>query len=189
MSNGISSLGFCFRSGEKTEEGHWGRAPVMLGQARNGIIGIRDSIMALDNSLSKSAKSATEAFERLAESNKFVYAADKTIGFLSRNVNPLIIASSGIDVALSKDKKTAIAENGMGLLSMFGIEKVMKTYMGKKTEEKLAKEFIERFKWHNSKGRAAFAAQAIYGALFCASSVAFWTAGCKFGDLLLGKNY
>lgn len=183
MPNAIASLAFCYSSEEKAKNGHIGRFPVILGQARNAVVSIKDSIMDLDNSLSKSAQSATEAYERLAESNKFIDYAGKTVGFISKHVNKFIIGSSALDVALAKDKKTTAVENTLGLGAMYGAENLYKKYA---REEDFA-EGIGKCLKNCSKGEIKAIAHIAHGVPFVAASLFSYYIGGKFGDLLLGK--
>lgn len=184
MPNLISSIAFCYSNGEKTENGHIGRLPVMIGQARNAVVSIRDTIFSLDNSFSKSAQSASEAFERLAENNKIIDYTGKAVGFISKHVNKFIIGSSVIDVALSKDKKTTAVETGIGLTSMFATENFLKKHF---SEEKIANELIKSFKG-SSKGKIGAIANITYGVVFTTGSIFSYYLGGKFGDILLGKS-
>src|SRR5574344_1235542 len=107
MSNIVSTIIFCGRNFDKTDNGDIGRAPVAVGQFRNVVNGVT----AYDNAIGKTAKTAVNAFDKVAKADKLVDYAGKGVRFLSKNINPLICVSSGIQILNSDDKeRTAMVQ-------------------------------------------------------------------------------
>lgn len=183
MVNAVATAFFCMRNGEKTEEGHMGRAAVLAGQAKN----LFDYITTLDNKYSHGLQNWTQDVRAYSEGNTVLKGAGKVLNFAAKNVNPLLCLSAGIDVAFSDDKVTTAVESSTGLALMFGTEKIMKGYLTKEGEEKLAKDVLKLFKM-KSKGIAGFIAQLAFGGLFAAGSIGFYELGHKFGEVVMKKN-
>lgn len=180
----VRSLIFCDRSAQKVENGHTGRIPVVLGQAKR----VTDYIHTLDNKLGKGTKEAASILRNAAENDKLIEYAGKFVKFAERNVNPLICVSSGIDVLTSDDKKSALVTNATALGSMFTVEHLMKKHLDDipkiKGIDKIAEniaEYTSKYKFGGKLGRIA------HGVAFVAGSCAAYSLGEKFGHLLVGK--
>ena len=118
---------FSARNVEKTAEGHVGRAAVALGQAKN----VFDAVKELDCGLAKSAQSASNALHVACENDAIVNGFYKVADKCSRNINPLIWASAGLDVLCAENKKEALVENVSAIGTMRITEEVMKKYLDK----------------------------------------------------------
>lgn len=184
MPNALSSVVFCVRSGEKAEDGNVARVPVAVGQLRNAIVTGHEIILSLDNSLSKSAQSAANAFDIWAKNNKIVASGTKAVNVLGKFVNPLIVVSSICDVARSEDKGSAFVTNGLALGSMFAAEGVMKKHFGENKITEIVKGLFEG----KSKITLKALSHGTHGLLFCAASLGAYYLGGKFGDVLLGNR-
>ncbi len=126
MSNVISSALFCGRNVNKaTTQGRIGRAYVAIGQGAN----VFDHVRTLDNAFGKSAKTAVDALKTAAKSEKLIEYAGKAVDFASKNINPLLCASAGLDILMSEDKGEALVTNTTALTSMFAVEHLMKKYL------------------------------------------------------------
>ena len=125
MSNVFSSAIFCARNVDKAENGDVGRIPVFIGQGKNVI----NSIMSLDNSIGKSAKSASDVFQKACKSEPILEYVGKGADFASKHVNSLICLSAGIKVYNSDDKVAAAIQQGTALTAMFAAEGYMKKHM------------------------------------------------------------
>lgn len=184
MPNALSSIVFCYRSEEKAQDGNVARWPVAIGQARNAIVTAHDMILSLDNSVSKTAQSATNALAKMTENKKVIQYGGKALKFLGDYTNQLIVASAVYDVWKADDKESAAIKNGVALSSMFLAEGLMKKHFG---EKKLFEIVSDAFKG-TSKAKLIAATHGVHGLAFAAVSVASYFAGSKFGDLLIGKK-
>lgn len=103
----VATVGFAVRNIDKTTSGDWGRLLVALGQTANAI-----KAGAEHNSY---LKSGVNALKKVAESDSVFKGVSKGVKFVSNNINPLIVVSSGYNVLTAKKeerKKTLFAESG-----------------------------------------------------------------------------
>jgi len=122
--SGVASAGFILTNGNKVQNGDIGRLPVFFGQVKNAI----DAGAKSGTSIAKPAQAVINTCNEIANSDKFFKGLGKTVNFVSNNINPLIIASSGLKIALAKKedrKDTIISEVGM-IGGMFAAEGWMK---------------------------------------------------------------
>lgn len=187
MSNIVSSAIFCARNVDKAEEqGKTARWAVAAGQAKK----VTDYVTTLDNKVGKTTKTAVESLHKAAKSEKLLEAAGKAVDFASKNINPLICVSSGIDVLTSDDKEAALVTNAAALGSMFTVEKLMKEHMDDLPKMDWLKGItakVEKFAKanHCEKGLPKI----IHGVAFVIGSCTAYSAGENFGKLLLsGRN-
>lgn len=160
---------FCFRNGGKTTNGDIGRLPVTVGQAAGALkaVGQSESIAA------KPVQVVLENCSELAKSDKFFNGISKTVKFASEHVNPLIVASSGLKVALAnkeKRKETIITEGGC-LAGMFLGEGWMKGHLDGILTKLVSKNILPGGKW----------LPVIKGVLFVIGSITASTIGSKIG--------
>ena len=121
----VASVIFSVRNGGKTSAGEIGRLPVTVGQAASVVKAASE----YGNPFSRTLKEGL----RILNSDKVVNKLGKVVKFASDNINPLIVVSSGIKVAMAdkeKRKKTLIAEAGC-LAGMFAGEGWMKKNLNK----------------------------------------------------------
>ena len=103
----VATVGFAVRNIDKTTSGDWGRLLVALGQTANAI-----KAGAEHNSY---LKSGVNALKKVAESDSVFKGVSKGVKFVSNNINPLIVVSSGYNVLTAKKeerKKTLFSESG-----------------------------------------------------------------------------
>lgn len=103
----VATVGFAVRNIDKTTSGDWGRLLVALGQTANAI-----KAGAEHNSY---LKSGVNALKKVAESDSVFKGVSKGVKFVSNNINPLIVVSSGYNVLTAKKeerKKTLFSEAG-----------------------------------------------------------------------------
>lgn len=103
----VATVGFAVRNIDKTTSGDWGRLLVALGQTANAI-----KAGAEHNSY---LKSGVNALKKVAESDSVFKGISKGVKFVSNNINPLIVVSSGYNVLTAKKeerKKTLFSEAG-----------------------------------------------------------------------------
>ena len=195
MYSGVASGIFAIRNCDKTTSGDIGRLPVSVGQGAAVIKAVAqynnpiseqtkialntfDDIAQSDklfNGLSKTVKFVSKqtkivlnTFDDIAKSDKLFNGLSKAVKFASDNVNPLIVASSGLKVAMADKKErksTLIAESGT-LAGMFLGEGWMKKHL----DGILAKTPIGK-KW----------LPIIKGVTFVAGSITASTIGNKIG--------
>lgn len=103
----VATVGFAIRNIDKTTSGDWGRLLVAVGQTANAI-----KAGAEHNSF---LKSGVNAIKKVAESDSVFNGVSKGVKFVSNNINPLIVVSSGYNVLTAKKeerKKTLFSEAG-----------------------------------------------------------------------------
>ncbi len=189
MSNVVSSTIFAVRNVDKFENGDIGRLPVAGAQAVN----IFDKVLHYNARLAKGTDGAIQAFNALAEHNKFLDYTGKTIRWAAKNVNPLICASGGLKVLMADDKPKAAVVETTSLATMFAGEKLMKTALldgimeskpvtsainGLK-KAKLTKPWMDVIAKHNAGGKLSTIAR---GVMFVGASIASYAAGQKIGE-------
>lgn len=164
MYSGVASGIFAIRNCDKTTNGDIGRLPVSVGQGAAVIKAGAE----YNNPISKQAKIVLNTFDDIAKSDKLFNGLSKTVKFAADHVNPLIVASSGLKVAMADKKErksTLIAESGT-LAGMFLGEGWMKKHL----DGILAKTPIGK-KW----------LPIIKGVTFVAGSITASTIGNKIG--------
>lgn len=121
----VANVIFTVRNADKTTSGDIGRGPVTVGQAG----ALVKSITQLDNPLSKALSKGLE----VAKSDAVASKIGKVVKFASDNVNPLIVASSGLKVALAdeKDRKQTLFSESGCIAGMFIGEGLMKSHLDK----------------------------------------------------------
>lgn len=127
MYSGVASGIFAIRNCDKTTSGDIGRLPVTIGQ---GAAVIKAGAQ-YNNPISRHAKVVLDTFDDIAKSDKVFKGLSKAVKFAADNVNPLIVASSGVKVAMAdkeERKKTLITEAG-SLAGMFLGEGWMKNHL------------------------------------------------------------
>jgi hypothetical protein len=171
---GLATVGFVGTNYNNVcNKGDWTRIPVLTGQCFN----------ALDEGLkiAKKEDAVKKTVDTIAKSDKLFSYSTKVINFVKKNINPLIVASSTIKVALADKEdrtKTFLTEAGC-VTGMFLGEGWMKKNLSKYLE-KLP---VEK-KW----------LPIIEGVVFVCGSLTSSTIGQKIGkklaqywDVPLGK--
>lgn len=103
----VATVGFAIRNVDKTTSGDLGRLPVAVGQTVNAI-----KAGAEYNSF---LKRGVNAVKKVVESDSVFKGVSKGVKFVSNNINPLIVVSSGYNVLTAKKeerKKTLFSESG-----------------------------------------------------------------------------
>lgn len=103
----VATVGFAIRNVDKTTSGDLGRLPVAVGQTVNAI-----KAGAEYNSF---LKRGVNVVKKVAESDSVFKGVSKGVKFVSNNINPLIVVSSGYNVLTAKKeerKKTLFSEAG-----------------------------------------------------------------------------
>lgn len=103
----VATVGFAIRNVDKTTSGDLGRLPVAVGQTVNAI-----KAGAEYNSF---LKRGVNVVKKVAESDSVFKGISKGVKFVSNNINPLIVVSSGYNILTAKKeerKKTLFAESG-----------------------------------------------------------------------------
>lgn len=193
MSNVVASAIFCAKNTKKAENGDWGRTPVAIGQARN----IVDSIMAFDNAVGRTTKTAVDGYNTIAKSEKLLEYAGKGVKYIAAHINPLICISSGAKVLTSDDKTSTLVQQTASLGAMFAGEawmkknldksliKIWKTLSEMKCTKGLTEKALEFVKTHKCEGKIP---TIIHGVAFVIGSCSAYAVGEKFGNLLTGAK-
>lgn len=194
MGNVVSSVIFCARNIDKAEnQDKVGRWPVAIAQADN----IFQAVKKLDNGLGKTARTASEVLQKGAKQEKLIEGMGKGLNFLSKNINPLICVSAGIDVLNSDNKVEAFTTNTTALASMFMVEDYMKKHLdeyvnkgvSKLVEVKDKNKTLEKIVDAIAKTKyAGKIPKIISGVAFVIGSCTAYDIGDKFGNLLIGEN-
>lgn len=103
----VATVGFAIRNVDKTTSGDLGRLPVAVGQTVNAI-----KAGAEYNSF---LKRGVNVVKKVAESDSVFKGISKGVKFVSNNINPLIVVSSGYNILTAKKeerKKTLFSEAG-----------------------------------------------------------------------------
>lgn len=103
----VATVGFAIRNVDKTTSGDLGRLPVAVGQTVNAI-----KAGAEYNSF---LKRGVNVVKKVAESDSVFKGISKGVKFVSNNINPLIVVSSGYNILTAKKderKKTLFSESG-----------------------------------------------------------------------------
>ena len=136
MYSGVATGIFAYRNANKTANENIGRLPVTVAQSA----AVLKAGAQYDNAVSKQAKVVLNTLDEVAKTDKVFRGLTKVVKFAENNVNPLIVASSGLNVltADKKDrKKTLISESGC-LAGMFVIGSISASTLGQKIGEKVA---------------------------------------------------
>lgn len=186
MSNPVSSAIFCVRNIDKAEtQSKPTRGYIAAGQGAKVI----DYVAKLDNKVGKTAKTALEALQKVARNEKLVEYAGKAIDFASKNINPLICFSAGMDVLTSDDKESALVTNATALGAMFGVEHLMKKHLDEIPKMDFMKGISEKVMKFAKENKCEGKLPAIlHGVAFVIGSCTAYSVGEKFGSLLLGKK-
>lgn len=187
MSNIISSAIFCARNVDKAEnQDKVGRWAVAVGQAKK----VTDYVTTLDNCVGRDSKAAADAIKSYAKEEKIFKYAGKAANFASKNINPLICVSSGIDILKADDKETALISNAAALGTMFAVEKQMKKHLSNipKTKSETIQNISKNVMKFAEKYKCTKTLPAIlHGTAFVVGSCAAYGGGEKFGTLVAGK--
>ncbi len=124
---GVATALFAIRNTKRSSNGEYGRVPVAIGQITNGL----KEFSQQSNIFAKGVRGALQTAEEVAKYDKMCGKLAKAVKFASENVNPLIVCSSGINVMLADDKKSALISESGTLTGMFATEAVMKKHLDK----------------------------------------------------------
>lgn len=192
MSNIVSSAIFCARNFDKTESKLQddktsvaaSRFLIAAGQGKK----VLDYVRTLDNEIGHGANGAVDAVKAVGKDNKLFKYGVEAIDFASKKINPLIIASSGLDVLTSDDKDSTLITNAGALSAMFATEDLMKKHMDKIPKMKYIKPIAEKImKFAAKHGMEARLPAAVHGVAFVVGSCAAYSMGEKFGSLVAKK--
>lgn len=185
LASATSSLLFGTRNIEKANEGHVGKIAVATGQAKK----VADYVATLDNKAGDTTRSIFQSVEKAAKSEKLLEYAGRAVNFAAKNINPLICISAGIDVLSSDDKEAAIVTNSTALASMFAVEHLMKKYLDEIPKFDCLKGISEKVMKFAKENKCEGKLPAIiHGVAFVIGSCTAYSAGEKFGQLLLGNR-
>lgn len=185
MSNIVSSMIFCARNVDKAEnQGKVGRWGVAAGQGKK----VFDYIVKLDGELGEGARATQKIWADAAKSQKALGYANKALNFASEHVNPLIVASAGLDVLNSENKQEALITNTTALTSMFTAEKIMKQHLDDIPKMKCLKKVASAVAKFSKHHKNLHLPAVLHGVVYVVGSCLAYDAGTKFGDLLINKE-
>ena len=205
MSNIVSSTIFCGRNIDKAKnQEKVSRYSVAVGQSKNvfdkvkhfketqsvinNVKTVFNEVLSLDTKLEKSTKSALTSLSIFAENSKSLEYVGKAVDFAGKHVNQLICVSSGIDILKADDKEAAFVTNTTALMTMFGVEKLMKKHLDNipktKCMERITKKVLKFAEKKPFRGIPAI----IHGVSFVIGSCTAYSIGEKFGKILIGKE-
>ena len=112
----VATLGFVATNGNKVANGDWTRYPVLGGQCLNAAGSAVAAGAKANQMFANIVQRTSTAADNLAKSDKVFNGVSKTVKFLRKNINPMIVASGVTKVALAKKEdreKTFYSEGGM----------------------------------------------------------------------------
>lgn len=179
---------FCWRNIQKCENGEKARGTVAFAQGAK----IAEAVSKYDGAVGKKTAEAINFYNRCAESSKVLDYTGKVVKWATKNVNPLICASSVVKVGFSDDKPNAIVTETGALAGMFAGEGLMKAELGKlinpENVEKAATK-MGKSKYLKSvseallkAGNASKVSAIIKGITFVCGSMASYSIGQKLGE-------
>lgn len=179
---------FCYRNIKKVENGEPQRGTVAFAQGAK----IVQALANYNETTAKTAGNAMSIFNEYAKKYKPVDYAGKAVKWATKNVNPLICASSVIKTATAEDKVgTGITEAG-ALAGMFAGEGLLKLHMDKFINaENVSKAagLADKAKWlkplakfMNKAGNNSKIAAVIKGIVFVCGSMGSYSLGQQLAD-------
>lgn len=171
----IATFGFVGTNANKVANGDWTRYTVLGGQCLNAAESTAQTIAKKSSVFAKTYDHAATAWENLAKSDKVFNGVSKTVKFLKKNINPMIVASGVTKVALAKkeDREKTLYSEGAMIAGMFLGEGWMKKHLDKVVLSKLP---VSK-KWM----------PIVKGTLFVAGSLTASTIGQKLGQALFKR--
>ena len=85
----------------------------------------------ITNYIKRAPKKIINLFNTVAENDKLFGKLSKAVDFASKNVNNLIVVSSGVKVLTAKDKQSECISQAGNLIGMFAVEGWMKKNLSK----------------------------------------------------------
>lgn len=179
---------FCYRNIKKVEDGEPQRGTVAFAQGAKIVQALAD----YNETTAKTAGNAMSVFNEYAKKYKPVEYAGKAVKWATKNVNPLICASSVVKTAMSDDKVgTGITEAG-ALAGMFAGEGLMKLHMDKFINAEnvtKAANMADNVNWlkplakfMNKAGNNSKIAAVIKGIVFVCGSIGSYSVGQSIAD-------
>lgn len=111
----VATVGFAIRNVDKTSSGDWGRLPVAIGQTVNAAKAGSEYAAKHDNCIFRVLKQVCKTTKKFLEKDSVFKGVSGGVEFISNNINPLIVVSSGYNVLTAKKeerKKTLFSEAG-----------------------------------------------------------------------------
>ena len=185
LSSIVSSSIFGIRNCDKGNDGHVVRFWVALGQIRN----VFNAIKEIDNSIGKTAQTASALLDHAANNSIFVEGLGKAAKFAGKHINPLIVASGIYDVCVSDNKLDTAVVTGTALTTMFTGEKLMKKYMNDIPKLNCFKGIAEKIGTIAATTKyGKFIGPVLSGVSFVLGSCMSYFVGEKIGKALINKN-
>ena len=109
---------------------------IAAGQTLKGLRAARAMSIASDFSGASSIEKISNTMKNASKGSKFLKGVGEVVKFTADNVNPIIIAASGVKVLGSDDKVEAAERETINLGFMFGAEALAKNALGMPKTEK-----------------------------------------------------
>ncbi|MCQ2744231.1 MAG: hypothetical protein MJ230_05500 [bacterium] len=133
----VSSLIFAMRRIDKgvnafSDNPLYGTANIGIagGQTLKGVRAAEDFATTNSVSAAESIKNLNSEVKAVENTSKFMKGTKAVFDFISRNINPLIVAAETLKVFSSDDKADAAVRSILGLSCMFAGEGLMKRFIG-----------------------------------------------------------
>ena len=136
--NAISSALFAGKQvgNVETQENGAVRVPLLAGQTVSAGKNARIVCAGCGNGLAKGVFSMVDSFEKTCKDGAgFLAGTARVVNFISDNINPIICATSAVQVMMAENQEETFAEKSAGLACMFPAEYLVKEAVGGKGEE------------------------------------------------------
>lgn len=173
MGNGISSVIFSIRSGDKAINGDKGRTAICFAQAGNAV----EAYAQTGFTGSKAAGQAVSYIDNLAKAETIWGKGAKCFKWIQGHINPMIGIFTGIKIAVADDKEKAFCVEVPGFMGMVASENAFKKLQ--KTD--FVKNLLGKVAARGGK-KGKICAAAIEGLGFAAASIGGYMIASKAGE-------
>lgn len=174
MGNGISSLIFTVRSGDKALGGDIGRVVTCAAQGVN----TAESYAKTGCAGSQAAGKMIQNIDKIATTDSIWGKGARGLKWAQTHVNPLIGCSVGLKIALADDKEKAFCTDVPGFMGMLASEAAFKNLQKTKPAKNLLKNIAKIGGSKHGKLAAAIAE----GLAFAAASIGGYMLAAKIGE-------
>ncbi len=176
MGNGVSSLIFTCRSGDKAVHGDAARTIPFAAQGVNAAQGYAKTGLWG----AKYAGEAVNSIDKLAKENTIWGKGARGLKWAQTHVNPIIGACAAIKIAVADDKEKAVCTEVPGFFGMIaaesGFKKLQKTQTARKVVDSITKAAGKHGK---------IAAALVEGLAFASASIGGYMVASKLGEYAL----
>ena len=181
MGNGISTVTFFCRGGDKVANGEVARIAPTAAQGFNLVKYTANTRS--NNFATNAAKGIVNHVDDAAKASSIWGEGARALKWASTHVNPLIAGCAAVKVITADDKERALGENGVGFASMLlaekGVNKLQKTKGFRELMRKICKSKAGK--------HARLITVLLAGGTFAAASITGYTLGSKVGGAAIDK--